>query len=115
MLSFDADGVPTVVAGDGFTAAETTVDTDDGDFTITVTSRFTPDAVLHITATPIGALAADVDSVKVLGYSISSNVLTVTLQTFYTDGNGAATAVEPDTATDISFSITYTYAPGATA
>lgn len=113
-LSFDADGVPTVEAGDGFTAAETTVDVTDGDFTVTITSDKVPEEVLNITVTPIGALSETMDFCKVLSFSISSNVLTILFQGFDVNTNGAATAQEPGTGTDVMFSVTYKYSPGLT-
>lgn len=113
-LSFAADGTPTVEAGDGFTAAETTVDVDDGDFTVTVTSDKVPEEVLNITVTPIGATSEDMDFCKVLSFSITSNVLTILFQGFKLDGDGAVVLQEPGTGTDVMFSVTYKYSPGLT-
>lgn len=117
-LSFAADGTPSVVAGAGFTAAETTVDATDGDFTITIDSSLVPVRVISAWAHIVGDLAADKPTAcRIKSWAITNDVLTLVCETFYyvvTDGPRVVTETldEPDTTHKVCFGVTYEYEVG---
>lgn len=117
-VAFSGDDDVSVLAGDGFTAAQ--VGTDVGKFTVTVDSRLVPVKYIGAWATLEGAVGTTTPHyIRPISNDITNDVLTVTFQAIKVEVTGAGTPfTETETATlintslDCNFMIVYEYEVG---